>query len=632
MPTEKISLLESAISAATDDKLKVDVINQLAFEVRNSDTQRSIVLCKEAQKISSDINYSEGNATALANEGFCYVQITNFELALEKSFEALQIFETLKHEKGSALTHYNLCLVYQRIGNYTKGLDHITKSLSISEKNNDGPEIARCMLQLGYLYAMLNDYQSAIECYDKGLVLHREAGNKAGEAAILMGFGHTYLHTKEYEKSRGYLLQSMEIRVQIKDWRGYAAALNEYFTLCYETEKYEEAEKIALRGRSLAEELGDKMGIARFMTDLGKTYLKQNKISEAEKILIEALQKAEQINLKMGISSTNFFLAELYKLEGDFKNALKHFQLFHNAKEELASTAAVMKAKSIQFTGRIENLQKDAEINHLKNVELKKAYREIEEKNKDITDSLNYAKRIQQAKLPKEDEIHSSLPQSFVLLKPKDIVSGDFYFFHKNHEAVFIAAADCTGHGVPGALMSMVGSEKLNEAVSQNKDTSEILKILNKGIKASLRQNESDESTRDGMDIALCSIDLDNHIVKYSGANRPIWIIRAGHQEVEEIKATKHAIGGYTGDDQYFESHTIQLQKGDSFYIFSDGYADTFSGKDGKKLMTKKFKQILLDIQHKTMAEQGNHLNDFVESWKAGIEQVDDILVIGVRL
>jgi serine phosphatase RsbU (regulator of sigma subunit) len=632
MTTEKISLLESAISTATDDKLKVDVINQLAFEIRNSDTQRSITLCKEAQKISSDINYSEGKAAALANEGFCYVQITNFELALEKSFEALQIFEKLKHEKGSALTHYNLCLVYQRIGNYSNGLDHITKSINISQKNNDGPEIARCMLQLGFLYAMLNDYPGAIECYDRGLALHREAGNKAGEAAILMGYGHTYLQTKEYEKSRDYLLQSMEIREQIKDWRGYAAALNDYLTLCYETEKYEEAEKIALRGATLAEELGDKMGIARFMTDLGKTYLKQNKIAEAERILLEAAHKAEQINLKMGISSTNFFLAELYKLKGDFKNALKHFQLFHNAKEELASTAAVMKAKSIQFTGRIENLQKDAEINYLKNVELKKAYREIEEKNKNITDSLNYAKRIQQAKLPKENEIHSSLPQSFVLLKPKDIVSGDFYFFYKNEKTVFIAAADCTGHGVPGALMSMVGSEKLNEAVSQNKDISKILKILNQGIKISLRQNESDESTRDGMDIALCSIDPGDRIVKYAGANRPIWIIRAGQTEVEEIKATKHAIGGYTSDDQHFDTHTIQLQRGDTFYIFSDGYADTFSGKDGKKLMTKNFKKILLEIQNKSMEEQGKHLNDFVENWKGDIGQVDDILVIGVRL
>jgi len=257
----------------------------------------------------------------------------------------------------------------------------------------------------------------------------------------------------------------------------------------------------------------------------------------------------------------------------------------------------------------------------------------IEEKNHEITDSINYALRIQQAMLPVKSEIYDSLPKSFVLFKPKDIVSGDFYFFHKNKDhSVFIAAADCTGHGVPGAFMSIIGSEKLEDAVLQNTDTSEILKQLNKGIKTSLRQSNSDESTRDGMDIALCHVDTKNHIVKYAGANRPIWIIRKGQKEVEEIKATKKAIGGLTDDNQHFDSHELKLQRGDTIYISTDGYADQFSGQEGKKLMTKKFKEILLSIQDKTMQEQEKYLADFVEDWKAGTEQVDDILVIGLRL
>ena len=250
----------------------------------------------------------------------------------------------------------------------------------------------------------------------------------------------------------------------------------------------------------------------------------------------------------------------------------------------------------------------------------------IEEKNKDITDSINYAKRIQEAKLPKKDEIYSSLPQSFVLFKPKDIVSGDFYFFQKNDKCVFIAAADCTGHGVPGAFMSIIGSEKLEYAISQSTDTSEILKQLNKGIKTSLRQSDSNESTRDGMDLAICYIDTENHIVKYAGANRPIWIIRKNQTDIEEIKATKTAIGGLTDDNQYFDTHELKLQQDDTFYIFSDGYADTFSEQNGKKLTTKKFKQILIDIQAMTMQEQEIHLNNFIEDWKTGTEQIDDRL------
>lgn len=262
----------------------------------------------------------------------------------------------------------------------------------------------------------------------------------------------------------------------------------------------------------------------------------------------------------------------------------------------------------------------------------------IEEKNKDITDSINYARRIQRAMLPHRRDIWEAFPQSFVLYKPKDIVSGDFYFFApdlkggKANSSFFISACDCTGHGVPGAFMSMVGAGKLTDSVAQSSDTSEVLSLLNIGVKTALKQSEEDQSaTRDGMDIALCSVDMVNRVIKYAGANRPIWIIRKGSMAVEEIKATKKAIGGFTENSQHFDSHEIKLQEGDTFYLSTDGYADTF-GKDGKKMMTKRFKEILLSIQDKGMKEQEKHLDDFVENWKSGAEQVDDILVIGIRV
>ena len=271
--------------------------------------------------------------------------------------------------------------------------------------------------------------------------------------------------------------------------------------------------------------------------------------------------------------------------------------------------------------------------------EMEQSKFDVENKNKNYIDSLNYAKRIQQAKLPKIEEIYASIPKSFILFKPKDIVSGDFYFFHRKDQSIFIAAADCTGHGVPGAFLSMIGSEKLEEAILISENISEVLMRLNKGIKTSLRQSEKFDSTRDGMDIAICSLDFPLNlntggriILKYSGANRPLWIIRNGQKVVEEIKATKKAIGGYTEDDHHFEMHEIELQLGDSFYIFSDGYADSFGGKDGKKLMTKNFKEKLLSIQHLSMIDQEKYLNDFIENWKGELEQVDDILVMGVRL
>jgi serine phosphatase RsbU (regulator of sigma subunit) len=271
----------------------------------------------------------------------------------------------------------------------------------------------------------------------------------------------------------------------------------------------------------------------------------------------------------------------------------------------------------------------EAQKEHLE-VQVAERTLELSQKNIEITDSINYAKRIQSAILPPIENIKSAFPQSFVLFKPKDIVSGDFYWFINNEDGYLIAAADCTGHGVPGAFMSVLSSEKLSLAAQQSSHVSEILQKANVGIKKSLRQSDSQDSTRDGMDVSLCAFNKDLSQLEYAGANRPLWIIRKDQLEIEEIKATKVAIGGLTEDTQEFVKHTIDLQKGDSVYLFSDGYADQFSPQD-KKLMTRKFKEIILSIQNKTMEEQKEYLGSFIDEWKGNMEQTDDILVIGVR-
>lgn len=287
---------------------------------------------------------------------------------------------------------------------------------------------------------------------------------------------------------------------------------------------------------------------------------------------------------------------------------------------------------------KIKKLWQQSTAIHKEKEKIEKIKAIIEQKHKDVTESITYAKRIQTAILPLKSEIHSALPSSFVLFMPRDIVSGDFYWFSQKEDKTIIAAVDCTGHGVPGAFMSMVGHTLLNEIIDQKglTDPGKILNELDNSVRFVLKQDNDETSTRDGMDICLCVIEHGNGIVHYAGASRPLWIIRNSQDpeqayHLEEIKATKAAIGGIREEDVTFLAHTIKLEQGDTLYLTTDGYADQFSSSD-KKLMTRKFKELLLSVQEESMEEQMNFLQTFINEWKVETEQTDDILVIGVKL
>jgi serine phosphatase RsbU (regulator of sigma subunit) len=255
----------------------------------------------------------------------------------------------------------------------------------------------------------------------------------------------------------------------------------------------------------------------------------------------------------------------------------------------------------------------------------------IENKNNEITLSLQYALRIQQALLPDKNKIRNELPESFIFFRPKDIVSGDFYFYHKKNNRIVLAAADCTGHGVPGAFMSMLGSEKLLNAVQKEVPPGETLSLLDRSIKNSLHHAESERSILDGLDIGLCSVDLYTRTVQFAGAHRPIWIVRKATNQLEEIKGANRDIGGWNDETAFFETHSIQLNEGDTFYLFTDGFADQF-GDNNKRLMTKKLKEHLVSIQHLSLEDQERAIQICFDRWKGSQEQTDDVLVIGVRL
>jgi ligand-binding sensor domain-containing protein/serine phosphatase RsbU (regulator of sigma subunit) len=291
---------------------------------------------------------------------------------------------------------------------------------------------------------------------------------------------------------------------------------------------------------------------------------------------------------------------------------------------------------------RTQKLIKEKEILEAKveerTHELKESNLKLEHAYTDIKDSINYAEKIQRAILPMDDLIKKYLPDSFVLFQPRDIVSGDFYWFgtinvDEDYEKDYIlfATADCTGHGVPGAFMSMVGNTILNEIVLTNKvfNPGEILHQLHLGVKKALKQNEN--QSRDGMDIALCCIDIRNNKLLYAGANRPLWLIDANG--LTEMKATKSAIGGFTDDSTVFQEHEITLTPDMQFYTFSDGYPDQFGGPEGKKFMTKRLKDLIVAKKDISFKEKKEFFTTTINEWMGKEhEQIDDILLVGFKV
>ncbi len=296
---------------------------------------------------------------------------------------------------------------------------------------------------------------------------------------------------------------------------------------------------------------------------------------------------------------------------------------------------------------RERNLKRDKvkleETVHLRTEQIQQKNLELSRQKQEITDSINYAKRIQQAILPLKSEIQQKLKQAALLYIPKDIVSGDFYWYKQIDEHTFVyAVGDCTGHGVPGALMSMIGIDKLNEIINITTQPAEIIEKLNNAIKSSLRQSEIENpenglSFNDGMDIAICKINLSTLKMEYAGANRPLWVFRKGELTslLETVKPDKFAVGGMTNFNQTFTNHILKLNKGDTVYIFSDGYADQFGGsahKVSKKFLTKNLKRLLESIQKLPIEKQEEELATNFYKWKGDFEQTDDVLIFGVRI
>jgi serine phosphatase RsbU (regulator of sigma subunit)/HAMP domain-containing protein len=313
------------------------------------------------------------------------------------------------------------------------------------------------------------------------------------------------------------------------------------------------------------------------------------------------------------------------KFDANYKPLSKDDSLGHallKMRDDLAENERSLERKVMERTEEV--VRQKSEIEN-KNEELEILY-------KQVTDSIHNAKRIQEAILPPSALIDQILPNSFVLFKPKDIVSGDFYWIEKKNGLTYFAAVDCTGHGVPGAFMSLVGHNILKDIISNTNviKPSEILDKLREGVINTLHVSNSGTQFKDGMDITLCCINFDTLELQYAAAYNPLCIVRDG--ELIIYNANKFPIGAFIGEKENFDNITIQLQKNDQLYIYSDGYADQFGGPNGKKFMVGNFRKLLVQLANKPITEQMGFLKTTLDNWQGDLEQVDDVLIIGLKV
>ncbi|MCD6067524.1 MAG: protein serine/threonine phosphatase [Bacteroidetes bacterium] len=614
-------------------------------------------LCIEPFTAAND---HDGLADAYNAIGVYYNRIGKTEACLKYLQKGLKIQEEIRNKQGIARARISIGLIYRDLGQYDKALEECNKSLKIQEEMKDIRGQSELWNYMGMIYKWSGDTLKAEESYKKSLAFGKESGDLYQYSSALLNLGIIYQDRKEYDKAISNYEQSLENFRKLKSTNGESYALNSLAITCNLTGQSKKALKYAQASHELCLQMEYPESLVNSSQVLYDTYRRLGRYKEAfdmqsfhfmMKDSVENVENQKKI-LKSQLefeSKEKLLKVEKAQEQKDLKTAEEKKQ-----REIIIVSVVVCLVLVIGFTAFLFNrfrlIQKQKKIIELKEQETQKQNEIIteqkhivEEKNKEILDSISYAKRLQEAILPSFADVKNHLPESFIYYKPKDIVAGDFYWMETvssaGGETVLIAAADSTGHGVPGAMVSVVCSNALNRTVLEFGIT-EPGKILDKTREIVLETfAKSNKDVKDGMDISLVSIQRSTNPpgvqVKWAGANNPLWYAStnsiSGAAELKEIKADKQPVGK-TDNPQPFKTHVLELGKGDLIYLFTDGFADQFGGPAGKKFKYKPFGDLLLKLYLEDPTRQSEAIDDAFKKWKGELEQVDDVCIIGIRL
>lgn len=627
-----------------EDANKFELLCKIAESSADADT--ILKYSEQAIKLAEKLNKNPAQPTIL--KGTVYLYSGKLAMALECFVKAANYYKTGHNNIGIGIAYIDISEVYNQQGNTDNAKYYLKNAIEILKKEKDSIYLAAAYHDLGYVNYRIGQYDTALILYLKTSEIYQKLGHITEYAVCLGNSGLVYSKKTEFQKAEDYLLRAIEILTN-------------------------------------QDEQGDERAVTEFMIEYAGILQHRGEIRKAIVSATLSFEKAAKNDLLEFERDAAYRLAKLYQVSGKYDSAYHYQSLYINANDSIKSVKNIQKMADLRT--EFEVSKKQAEVDVLsknkviqlvvilglvlillmaiglillyyyslkrsqrlttaldeRRILLEKQSQELKEQREvlmlqkeEIISSINYAKRIQSAILPPEVYINELLNENFILYLPKDIISGDFYWIKQVRDYTILTSADCTGHGVPAAFMSMLGISCLNEIVQSREFThaNQILNELRKEIKHSLRQTGKKEEMRDGMDIALCVIDSKNNIMQYSGAHNPLYIIRNhnGNSEIKEIKADSMPVGIHFLGDKSFTNHEIQLEIGDTFYIFSDGFTDQIGGENHHRFTSERFKKLLLTIYDKPLYEQKEILEKTLKDWMGMHSQTDDILVIGVRV